>query len=57
MSKHFSAVTVFCLVCLAVVMTACGGMARLIAKLIFHTGETSCPKSQLPLPPRCMPSP
>lgn len=29
MSKHFSAVTVFCLVCLAVVMTACGGPARI----------------------------
>ena len=32
MSKHFSAVTVFCLVCLAVVMTACGGTARIEEK-------------------------
>jgi DUF4097 and DUF4098 domain-containing protein YvlB len=32
MSKHFSAVTVFCLVCLAVVMTACGGAARIEEK-------------------------
>ena len=32
MSKHFSAVTVFCLVCLAVVMTACGGPARIEEK-------------------------
>ncbi len=32
MSKHFSAVTVFCVVCLAVVMTACGGTARVEEK-------------------------
>jgi hypothetical protein len=32
MSKHFSAVTVLCLVCLAVVMTACGGTARIEEK-------------------------
>ena len=32
MSKHFSVITVFCLVCLAVVMTACGGTARIEEK-------------------------
>ena len=32
MSKHFSVATVFCLVCLAVVMTACGGTARIEEK-------------------------
>ncbi len=32
MSKHFSAVTLFSIVCLAVVMTACGGTARIEEK-------------------------
>lgn len=32
MSKHFSAITVFCFVCVAVVMTTCSGTARLEEK-------------------------
>jgi uncharacterized lipoprotein YajG len=32
MSKHFSTITLFSIVCLAVVMTACGGTARLEEK-------------------------
>jgi len=32
MSKHFSAVTLFSVLCLAVVMTACSGTARIEEK-------------------------